>query len=170
MREYCRVLDASNSGTLETVERSQVRMQSRRGSKRLEISTATLRIACPAASRPLLLVGLALLALVGCGPLEDAVPPNVVFIVSDDQGFGDFGFMGNEVVRTPRIDRLAAEGAVFTHGWTTASVCQPSLITLMTGLEPTQWYQRLLQERVERPGFDPLRGLELVDTLPSTLR
>jgi arylsulfatase A-like enzyme len=169
MREHRRVLEAIDPDALETVERGRAGMDRRRGSKRLEESTGPLRIERRAAPRLLLLAASALFALFGCGPPEDARPPNVVFIVADDQGFGDYGFMGSEIVRTPRIDRLAAEGAVFTHGWTTASACQPSLITLLTGLEPTQWYQRLLQARVERPLLDPLWGLELVDTLPRLL-
>ena len=42
-----------------------------------------------------------------------AQSPNVLLVISDDQGWGDFGFMGSEEVQTPRIDRLAEEGVVF---------------------------------------------------------
>ena len=50
--------------------------------------------------------------------------------------------MGSEVARTPNLDRLADEGTVFTHGYNTASVCRPSLRTLLTGLQPVVFDQR----------------------------
>jgi uncharacterized sulfatase len=68
----------------------------------------------------------------------DHVPPNVVMIISDDQLYADFGFMGNADVHTPQLDRLAAQSARFTHGYVPASVCRPSLATLLTGLYPHQ--------------------------------
>ena len=75
-------------------------------------------------------------------PAEPAAPsprpPNVVLIISDDQAYTDFGFMGNRMVRTPHLDRLAAQSARFTHGYVPTSVCRPSLATLLTGLYPHQ--------------------------------
>jgi uncharacterized sulfatase len=65
-------------------------------------------------------------------------PPNVVLIVSDDQAWTDFGFMGHEHIRTPRIDRLASEGLRFRHGYVPSSLCSPSLISILTGLYPHQ--------------------------------
>ncbi len=64
--------------------------------------------------------------------------PNVVMIVGDDQGWPDFGFMGHQDIRTPRIDRLASEGIVFPNGYTPCSLCRASLATLLTGLFPHQ--------------------------------
>lgn len=64
--------------------------------------------------------------------------PNIVFIVADDQGFGDFGFMGHAEIETPRLDRLAAESLVFTRGYVAASRCRPSLASIATGLYPHQ--------------------------------
>jgi arylsulfatase A-like enzyme len=64
--------------------------------------------------------------------------PNVVMIVSDDQGWTDFGFMGHEVIRTPRIDALARDSAIFPHGYVPTSLCRASLATLLTGLYPHQ--------------------------------
>lgn len=61
-------------------------------------------------------------------------PPNVVLIVSDDQHFGDFGFMGHPEIRTPRLDKLAAAGAVFPNGYVPSSLCRASLATIVTGL------------------------------------
>lgn len=63
--------------------------------------------------------------------------PNVVLIVSDDHGFSDYGFMGNGAVRTPNLDRLAAQSVVYTRGYATP-VCSPSLATLLTGRHPHQ--------------------------------
>ena len=64
--------------------------------------------------------------------------PNIVLILGDDQAYADFGFMGNRLVRTPHLDRLAARSAVFTHAYVPSSVCRPSLATLLTGLYPHQ--------------------------------
>ncbi|NQT14300.1 MAG: sulfatase-like hydrolase/transferase, partial [Planctomycetes bacterium] len=64
--------------------------------------------------------------------------PNVVLILSDDQAYGDFGFMGNRDVETPHLDRLAAQSARYPNGYVPSSVCSPSLATLLTGLYPHQ--------------------------------
>ena len=60
-------------------------------------------------------------------------PPNVVMIVGDDQSWTDFGFMGHDVIQTPRLDQLAAESAVFVNGYVPTSLCRASLATLLTG-------------------------------------
>jgi uncharacterized sulfatase len=74
-----------------------------------------------------------------CGRILAAPqPPNVVLILADDQSYRDFGFMGNEVVQTPHLDRLAAKSARYTRGYVPMSVCRPSLATLLTGLYPHQ--------------------------------
>jgi arylsulfatase A-like enzyme len=62
--------------------------------------------------------------------------PNVVLIVSDDQHWGDYGFMGHPQLRTPQIDRLAAESLVFRRGYVPSSLCCPSLASLITGRFP----------------------------------
>ncbi len=81
-------------------------------------------------------LGAALLTALGSD--ADDRPPNVVLIISDDQAWTDFGFMGHEVIRTPRLDRLAAESATFRHGYVPTSLCRASLATLITGLYPHQ--------------------------------
>lgn len=63
-------------------------------------------------------------------------PPNIVYIIADDQSWTDFGFMGNERVYTPNLDRFAEQSAAFVNGYLPSSVCRPSLVTLMTGLFP----------------------------------
>jgi len=81
-----------------------------------------------------------LLASLGCVVAWSAAaaPPNVVMIISDDQAWGDYSFMGHEAIRTPHIDRLAAEGMIYTRGYVPASLCRASLATLATGLYPHQ--------------------------------
>lgn len=60
-------------------------------------------------------------------------PPNVVLIFTDDLGYSDVGCFGSTVNRTPRIDRLAAEGTRFTHFYVAQAVCTASRAALMTG-------------------------------------
>jgi uncharacterized sulfatase len=71
-------------------------------------------------------------------PLHAAERPNVVLMVADDQGWTDFGFMKHDTIRTPRLDRLAAQSAVFPKGYVPTSLCRASLATLLTGLYPHQ--------------------------------
>jgi arylsulfatase A-like enzyme len=58
--------------------------------------------------------------------------PNVLLIISDDQGFGDFGFTGNSIVRTPNMDRLARDSAV-VRNFVVAAACSPTRAALYTG-------------------------------------
>ncbi|MFE6910752.1 sulfatase-like hydrolase/transferase [Streptomyces erythrochromogenes] len=60
--------------------------------------------------------------------------PNLVVILADDLGYGDLGAYGQQLITTPRIDRLAAEGLRFTDAYSTAAVCAPSRCSLLTGL------------------------------------
>jgi arylsulfatase A len=59
--------------------------------------------------------------------------PNVIFILADDLGYGDVGCFGQRLIRTPNIDRLAAEGMRFTQAYAGTTVCAPSRCALMTG-------------------------------------
>ncbi len=60
--------------------------------------------------------------------------PNIVFILADDLGYGDLGCYGQTRLKTPSLDRLAAEGVHFTQHYAGSTVCAPSRFTLMTGL------------------------------------
>jgi uncharacterized sulfatase len=64
--------------------------------------------------------------------------PNIVLIISDDQAYHDFGFMGHEQMNTPNLDRLADESLVFTRGYVTTALCSPSLASILTGAYPHQ--------------------------------
>ena len=67
-----------------------------------------------------------------------APPPNVVFIISDDHHWRDYGFMGHPQVQTPHLDRLASQSVVFRRGYVPSSLCCPSLASLISGLYPHQ--------------------------------
>lgn len=64
--------------------------------------------------------------------------PNVVLILSDDQGYADYSFMGHEMIETPRLDRLASQSLLYERGYVTTALCSPSLSTMLTGLYPHQ--------------------------------
>jgi arylsulfatase A len=70
---------------------------------------------------------------------QQAAPrPNVVLILLDDLGYGQLGFTGHPIIRTPNIDRLAAQGINFTNGYAGGTVCSPSRISLMTGRDASR--------------------------------
>lgn len=92
-------------------------------------------------------------------------PPNIVVIVADDLGYGDIGVNGAQLIKTPHIDALAAQGINFRQGYVTAAVCAPSRMALLTG----QQQNRLGYE------FNPRQRGELgipdgVATIPGLLR
>jgi arylsulfatase A len=70
------------------------------------------------------------------GAIAAAKPPNFILIFSDDLGYGDLGSYGNPSIRTPHLDRMAAEGMKFTDFYAAASVCTPSRAALLTGRYP----------------------------------
>jgi arylsulfatase A-like enzyme len=79
-------------------------------------------------------LALALLAI----PLRNAsaAPPNFVVIFADDLGYGDLACYGHPTIRTPHLDRMAAEGMKFTQFYSAAEVCTPSRAALLTGRLP----------------------------------
>ena len=76
----------------------------------------------------------ALVAAVLASPDETPRPPNVVFVMTDDLGWGELGCYGQEHIRTPNLDRLAADGVRFTAHHSGFPVCAPARCSLMTGL------------------------------------
>lgn len=61
--------------------------------------------------------------------------PNIIFIITDDLGYGDLGCYGQKTTQTPVLDKLAAEGIRFTQHYSGSTVCAPARSTLMTGLD-----------------------------------
>jgi arylsulfatase A-like enzyme len=68
--------------------------------------------------------------------------PNIIFVMADDLGYGDLGCYGQKQIRTPNIDRMAAEGLRFTDYYAGSTVCAPSRCVLMTGLHTGRCYIR----------------------------
>lgn len=112
----------------------------------------------------------ALCLLVACGGRSSG-PPNLVLLIGDDQGYRDFGFMGSNVVRTPNLDALAREGAVLPMGYSTASLCRPALLTLLTGYDPLQYarFELRLREREGGPVPRETAMRSVATTLPRLL-
>ncbi len=80
--------------------------------------------------------------LFSCGEEEKAQPPNVIYILADDLGYGDLSCNGQTKFQTPNIDRLASEGMKFTNHYSGNTVCSPSRAVLMTGQDPGHIYLR----------------------------
>ena len=59
--------------------------------------------------------------------------PNVLYILSDDQAWTDYGFMGHPQIKTPHLDKLANESVLFERGYVPTALCRPSLVTLISG-------------------------------------
>ena len=82
-----------------------------------------------------ILLPLLLSALLALGA-PGAAPPNIIFIMADDQGYADLGCYGSKHIVTPNIDRMAKEGLLFTDCYSGSAVCAPTRCVLMTGLHP----------------------------------
>ena len=78
-------------------------------------------------SGTLLLIGMS-----GCEKTPER-PMNVVYILADDLGYGDVGCYGQQIIKTPNIDRMAKEGMLFTQHYAGCTVSAPSRCSLMTG-------------------------------------
>jgi len=108
--------------------------------------------------------------------------PNVVMIISDDQAWNDYSFMGHPHIKTPHIDKLAEQSLTFTRGYVPDSLCRPSLASMISGLYPHQhrisgndpkpangkrpWNVK------KNPQYDKLREklISHIDTVPSLPR
>jgi arylsulfatase A-like enzyme len=82
---------------------------------------------------------------------KDQRPPNIIYIFADDLGHAELGAYGQRLIRTPNIDRLAAEGITFTRHYSGAPVCAPSRCMLMTGRHSGHSY---IRGNYEMGGFE----------------
>ena len=98
----------------------------------------------------LILILLASQAVTARAAAEPGRPPNIVFLLADDLGYGDLGCYGQTKIRTPNLDRLAAEGMRFQAHYAGSNVCAPSRCVLMTGMHPGHGY---IRENRQARGF-----------------
>jgi len=105
--------------------------------------------------------------------------PNIVLILSDDQSWTDYSFMGHEHIATPHLDKLAERSAVFRRGYVPTALCRPSLMTLATGLYTHQHMitgndpsPLLTEGKKEGPKYNALREklISNVDRVPTIAR
>lgn len=107
--------------------------------------------------------------------------PNIVLILSDDHAWNDYSFMGHDIVKTPSLDKLAAESVTFTRGYVPTSLCRPSLATIATGFYASQHGITGNDPSRKLPGgkkgneYQKQRGeiiakIDQVDTLPQLLK
>ena len=94
---------------------------------------------------------------------------NLVFILTDNHGAWTLGCYGNKEIRTPNIDRLAAEGMLFTRAYCNNSVCSPSRATFLTGLIPSQHGVHAYIPNAAQAGPKAYYTLKEFETLPSIL-
>lgn len=97
--------------------------------------------------------------------------PNVLFIFLDDYGWRDCGFMGSDFYETPNIDRLAAEGMVFTNAYATAANCAPSRACLLSGqYTPRHEIYNVGTQLRGNPKFSKLKHVPGTDTLRQDIK
>lgn len=90
-------------------------------------------------------LGVVLGSLTGCGTdnqQEEVTSPNIIFIMADDMGYNEPGCYGQEIIKTPSIDRIATEGIRFTQHYSGSPVCAPSRCVLLTGKHTGNSYVR----------------------------
>lgn len=73
---------------------------------------------------------------------QQALRPNIIYILADDLGYGEVGYNGQKLIKTPELDKLAYRGMRFTDHYCGNSVCAPSRCSLLTGLHPGHAYIR----------------------------
>ncbi|MES2507178.1 MAG: sulfatase [Verrucomicrobiota bacterium] len=103
----------------------------------------------------LLFLSLLALGLSSVPLLAKALRPNVILIVADDLGYSDLGCYGSKTIRTPNLDRLAAEGTRFTSFYVAQAVCSASRAALMTGCYPNRVGMQGALNHTSKEGINP---------------
>jgi arylsulfatase A-like enzyme len=111
--------------------------------------------------------------------LMGADKPNVVLILSDDQAWNDYSFMGHPDVKTPNLDKLAGQSVLFPRGYVPTALCRPSLMTLatghyahrhgVTGNDPSPKYAERDSELYNQRRAQLISYIDQFDTLPELL-
>ena len=91
-----------------------------------------------------------LLLCMGSCTDKDVDPPNIIFVLADDLGYGEVGYQNQTKINTPNIDRLASSGMIFTNHYTGAPVCAPARSIFLTGMHGGHTYIRGNDEWAER--------------------
>ncbi len=103
------------------------------------------------------LLGLIAAVMLATGPLAvGAAPPNVLLIVTDDQGYGDLGCYGNPVLKTPALDKLHGQSARFAN-FHVDPTCSPTRSALMTG--------RFFDAHLSKPSSPSLVPLRVIGSI-----
>ena len=105
--------------------------------------------------------------------------PNIVMIISDDQSWTDYAFMGHDAIKSPHLDRLAKESVLFRRGYVPTALCRPSLATLITGHyasrhgvtgnDPSPKYAKRDSELYTKRRAQLISYLDKFDTVPELL-
>ena len=115
---------------------------------------------------------------IGCSPAIDDERPNIVFIMSDDHAYQAISAYGHGLNKTPNIDRIASEGALFAHGYVTNSICAPSRAVMLTGkhsfvngkvdnVQAFDWGQDNFAKQLQNAGYQTaMIGKIHIDGLP----
>ena len=106
---------------------------------------------------------LAASAIANESPTSENKQPNIVLIVGDDHGRGDLGCYGHPAIKTPNLDKVAAEGTRFTHAFCTTASCSPSRSVILSGLYNHANGMYGLQHATHHfASFDTVRGLPVL--------
>jgi uncharacterized sulfatase len=103
----------------------------------------------------ILLLALGLLTAGNAHAAADRTRPNILMVLVDDLGYADFSCYGGRV-KTPNVDRLAAEGIRFTHFCVNSPICSPSRTALITGQYPARWR---ITSYIDNRGLNERRGM-----------
>lgn len=115
-------------------------------------------------------LGLGAASLAGCATSRVCAssphPPNIIFILIDDLGYGDIGCFGSTFYETPHIDRLAASGVRFTQAYAACPVCSPTRASIMTGQYPARLKLTNFLKGKLSPEDSPVLTAPYADQLP----
>jgi len=127
----------------------------------------------------LILASICSIGALAANHADAAERPNIVLIISDDQSWTDYGFMGHPAIKTPSLDRLARESVTFRRGYVPTSLCRPSLMTLVTGHyahahgvtgnDPSPKYSELKSDLMKQRRAQLISKIDRYETLPELL-